>query len=265
LIQRLTLAPAPVARAAEYLTHESDLDIDPVLRVFHLKGLGISPDAFLRRLSPSFDQLPPDHSAPGRRRAIARFRCVLPPAWPGEPWEASVERTPTGVFRQPNMPDRVFEEADPEAAESAELQRLLQSMLQVVREAHPGNEELPAEVFFHQIRTTATRAHPFTLPDGAAERDADGMVASIHQDGADYILSALTLRRDNVLGGESRVYLPARAPHGKRTRILQRMLQPFEGILQDDRALEHGVTPITAAPGVVEASRDIIGFDIKLS
>ena len=42
--------------------------------------------------------------------------------------------------------------------------------------------------------------------------------ASIHQDGADYILSALTLRRDNILGGESRVYLPVGARRGKRTR-----------------------------------------------
>src|SRR5262249_18624354 len=159
------------------------------------------------------------------RRAIARFRCVLPPAWPGEPWEASVERVPTGVFRQPNMPDRLFEEADPEAAESAELQRLLQSMLQVVREARPGNEELPAEAFFHQIGPPAAGPQPVTPRAGAAERDADGMVASIHQDGADYILSALTLRRQNVLGGESRVYLPAWGPHGKRRRILQRTLQ----------------------------------------
>lgn len=79
----------------------------------------------------------------------------------------------------------------------------------------------------------------------------------IHQDGADFIVSGLVLRRDEVLGGESRVYL------GKDKLLYAKILQKAEGILQADNGspVWHDVTAIKGTPQTT-AVRLILGLDI---
>lgn len=83
----------------------------------------------------------------------------------------------------------------------------------------------------------------------------------IHQDGCDYIVSALVVERKNIIHGESVVYGP-----DKKTEYLNCILQDGEGIFQADTGspLWHVVKPILPEssnqnqPGI----RNIIGYDI---
>lgn len=102
----------------------------------------------------------------------------------------------------------------------------------------------------HQMLTVADGAQP-------AEPAPEGL----HQDGADYIVSALVVRRRGVLGGVSRVQRGSVGPV-----LLERELQEGEGIFQPDAGspLWHEVTPLRAAvPGQV-GERLILGIDASV-
>jgi len=92
---------------------------------------------------------------------------------------------------------------------------------------------------------------------------ADNAPEGIHQDGADYIVSALVIERRNVQGGTSIIYGP-----DKQTIYLTVTLQPGQGIFQADQGsdLWHDVTPIVlelnSSGG--EGVRNILGFDILI-
>jgi len=86
-----------------------------------------------------------------------------------------------------------------------------------------------------------------------------------HQDGADYIVSALVVERVGILGGESVVFL---REGGSETECLRFTLQPGQGLFQADRGtpLWHVVTPIREDPNMPPGygSRSILGFDINV-
>ncbi|MDO8598729.1 MAG: 2OG-Fe dioxygenase family protein, partial [bacterium] len=91
----------------------------------------------------------------------------------------------------------------------------------------------------------------------------------IHRDGADYIVSALVMERDDVDGGMSIVYDPA-----KDRKLLEMTLTPGQGLFQADQLytlpaeqwLWHNVTPVTLhdTDGDRRGSRNIFGFDVVL-
>lgn len=86
----------------------------------------------------------------------------------------------------------------------------------------------------------------------------------IHQDGADYIVSALVVERYNVSGGISKIYDDSA---GSNT-IFSACLDAGEGLLQPDRGspLWHEVTPIFRTdPSLPVGYRSIIGVDIDVS
>lgn len=64
----------------------------------------------------------------------------------------------------------------------------------------------------------------------------------VHQDGCEYIVSALVIDRFNVTGGESRVYCS-----NQEKMILSHVLNEGEGLLHADKhsSLWHEVTPIS--------------------
>lgn len=103
------------------------------------------------------------------------------------------------------------------------------------------------EMAVHQMLTLADG-------DGAVEPAPEGL----HQDGADYIVSALVVRRRGVLGGRSRVQ---RGTAG--AVLLERELQEGEGIFQPDTGspLWHEVSPIRAATAGHPGQRMILGID----
>ena len=103
------------------------------------------------------------------------------------------------------------------------------------------------------------------------ENPGDNSPEGAHEDGADFIVSALVINRINVEGAESQII--EELPNGKKEVIYKRILQPGEFAFQADTGEEktygndlwHHVTPFY----VVDKSkrdgwRDIIGFDINV-
>lgn len=81
-----------------------------------------------------------------------------------------------------------------------------------------------------------------------------------HQDGADYIVSAVILERHNVNGGETAVSL---SKDGEP--VYRRVLKVGEGMFHSDLThdLWHGVSRITRADGSRPGWRSILGLDFQ--
>jgi hypothetical protein len=205
----------------------------------------------LARLSPDrhrqFDLL-----EPFRRRSIARFRATR--VDPLEPW--TCERAVVQAFAQDVAEEdarslkRIFEEASETVTSHPEFGRLLRSLAELVASFRP--EALALSMTMHQVSIIADVD---TLGDNSPE--------GIHKDGADYIVSALVVARDDITGGESLIYGPDR-----ETRYVRIELKPGQGIFQADAnsTLWHDVTPIRLSKRSTdgEGRRDIFGFDIDV-
>jgi len=102
----------------------------------------------------------------------------------------------------------------------------------------------------HQVRQIA-------YPNLNSHNSPEG----IHQDGSDYIVSALVLKRFNIKGGNSIIY------DKDKNEIFKTTLNKYDYILQDDRELYHYVTPIEyfESDGFEGyGHRDILGLDINI-
>jgi hypothetical protein len=116
-----------------------------------------------------------------------------------------------------------------------------------------------------KCRSGATNKIKITCQQMGIVTDLDQIVSNapegIHQDGCDYIVSALVIERKGVVGGQSVVFGP-----DKSTEYLRHTLKAGQGIFQSDKGspLWHAVEPIQpermdqASPGI----RNIIGYDI---
>ena len=189
-----------------------------------------------------------------RRRNISSFLIEI---WDGDYF---IERTGQQGFEQ-NVGDfrgwtRVFSQANPEAVENELFNTLLKKIAKLVVNLHPETRKL--QITSHFMRTLSHK-------EIKGENAPEGM----HEDGAQYIMSALVIDRKNCLGGESRIYEKTNISN---ELIFSKVLQAGEFIFQADTGEEytfgndlwHDVTPIqpidTSKPGI----RDIIGFDIDL-
>ena len=194
-----------------------------------------------------------------RKRSVASFDCFRTGGGkarvrPQNDW--FLRRIPAQGFAQnvastdPRSFTRVFHEASERLMENPSLlPRLMENLAAMVGELHPEAHAL--KMTMHQM---------FIFADMMTE--GDNAPEGIHQDGADYIVSALVVERAGILGGESIVYAP-----DKKTEFLRHTLMPGEGIFQDDRTLWHDVTPFKEDPRTPPAygSRSIFGFDITLA
>jgi hypothetical protein len=188
---------------------------------------------------------------PYRQRSAASFEVTE-----GAAGMIRIVRVPLGAFAQgvgpadPRSMARIFDEAAVEVTAHPDFQHLLSSVVRLVGEvAAPRRARRLA---FHQVRTVARRgASSAVVPEG------------IHQDGADYVVSALVVERDGMVGGESVVYGLDRT-----TPFLRTVLKPGQGLFHADSGspLWHGVSPIAVDPktGCLEGRRSIFGFDIHL-
>jgi len=226
---------------------------DPI-RVFDLSLLGLGAGTFLERMRPSFAELEWDGYdqklyglTPYRRRAIASFMAEMTR---DNGWR--IARQPSSIFRM-NVADRrssgrTFHEMSDAVIRDADFQKLLGGIAQMTRCVRPDVRRL--KITAHQISIVARS-------DAPASNSPEG----IHQDGADFIVSALVVARKNIGGGVSNIYGPDRA-----TRYLSVMLKPGQGIFQADAGsqLWHDVTPIKVAQSlnVSTGVRNIFGFDI---
>ncbi len=186
-----------------------------------------------------------------RKRSIARFYMHL---LSGGTWE--IRRVPASKFKQSvgkhdtRSLVRVFAEAPEFVTDHPDMRRLMNWLADTVRGLRPDAKVL--EMNLHQM---------FIFADlmSAGENAPEG----IHQDGSDFIVSALVIERAGITGGESIVYGP-----DKKTQYLRRTLLEGEGIFQADAGspLWHYVTPIKEDPSTPPdyGHRSILGFDINI-
>ena len=189
---------------------------------------------------------------PYRRRSVARF--VFERSDSGE-W--SFKRIRVRAFSQNvkstdyRSQKRVFTETPAKTVNHPEFQKLLQNVADIVSSVRPGARKIVATM--HQVRTFARPGHP-----------GDNAPEGIHQDGADYIISAIEVRQISSWGGVSTIYGP-----NKKTRYLTVNLGAGEGIFQADKGSPfwHDVTPIYEDPKTPQhwGVRDILGFDIRIA
>tara|TARA_B100001057_G_C22820930_1_gene939376 strand:+ start:474 stop:1190 length:717 start_codon:yes stop_codon:yes gene_type:complete len=102
-------------------------------------------------------------------------------------------------------------------------------------------------ISIHQVRQIC---YPNIISENAPE--------GIHQDGADYIVSALVINHNNVKGGVSKIY-------DLDKNILESViLKENKFIFQNDKTLYHYITPIKCYDDNYLGFRDIIGLDINI-
>ncbi len=184
-----------------------------------------------------------------RKRSVARFNLMRAAG----KW--SFERVPAAQYQQnvgandPRRLVRVFHEMEAMVAEHPQVRHLMGCFAEMVRERHPSCAKLRMSV--HQM---------FIFADILS--GGDNAPEGIHQDGADYIVSALVIERAGILGGESIVYGP-----DKKTEYVRRTLAEGEGIFQSDKGLWHYVTQIRENPAVPPdyGHRSILGFDMEIA
>lgn len=185
-----------------------------------------------------------------RKRSIARMRLSRGP----HGWTAI--RLSSPEYRQ-NVGStdvratvRRFKEMDPRVAEHPLVIAFAAKVADMVVEERPQATEL--QMTFHRMYAQADVLEPGdNAPEGA------------HQDGADYIVSAMVISRHDIVGAESIVCNEA----GDEV-YLRHALEPGQGIFQADTGspLWHDVTPIQYDPTTPSkfGARDIFGMDIMV-
>ena len=194
-----------------------------------------------------------DLMKPFRRRAISKFVGTFSsPMW-------NFKRVPISRFSQDTAKlkekkfdfrtlVRTFTEIEDRHIETPLFKMLLQGIAEKVRKFNPEITSL--EISAHHVLVETYR-----------DRIKSNSPEGIHQDGFDYIVSALVIERHEVLGGESQVF-----SNDKLTQLCTTTLMPGFGLLQPDQntSLWHQVTPITVKDPSLQGFRSSIGFDIAL-
>lgn len=196
---------------------------------------------------------------PWRRRAVAQFRVVRSTD------HLIIKRKPVLNFQQDldqedirSLP-RKFVECDTIYTDNELFQNLLRAVFRLVERTRPNLHTLSLTAHFMSVKAR---------PDQAGNNSPEGA----HEDGADYIVSALVINRDNIVGGESQII--EQLADGSKEIICRHTLQPGEFVFQADSRDEitygtdlwHHVTPFSLAdPSKGEGWRDIIGFDINVA
>jgi len=134
---------------------------------------------------------------------------------------------------------------------------LLKSVYLLVKEIHPEIKQL--KIASHFMRTISnTKFKGENSPEG------------IHEDGSDYIISALVINRINCSGAKTQIF--EKDASGKQKTLYSRALDIGEFAFQADTGEEktfgndlwHYVTPIEPVDENHFGIRDIIGLDISM-
>jgi len=195
---------------------------------------------------------------PWRRRTVASYEIVC------RHGSFDAERVPPVPFVQDvaatdirTLP-RVFAEAGSELLEKSEFVEFLERIAVYTKKvtSHVDVKRLRVTVHFMSVIAQAGQSGS-NAPEGA------------HEDGADFIVSALVVNRCHVSGGASQVI--EKHDDGEMEVIFEHELQPGEFLFQADTGEEkhygndlwHHVTPVVAAQD--GGRRDIIGLDICIA
>ena len=195
---------------------------------------------------------------PWRRRSVCQFKISETEQ------EIQVLRKIVQQFTQETNHDdyrslpRVFEESPDHHVENAYFLGLLGRIFHLVKEVQPKAKSITVTAHFMSVKATSAKPGN-NSPEGA------------HEDGADFIVSALVINRKNINGGESQIIEKVKS--GEKEVIYKHTLQPGEFVFQADTGEEkiygndlwHHVTPFNVADASKgEGWRDIIGFDIMV-
>lgn len=201
------------------------------------------------------ERIPAKHEAaqtlsmirPYRRRCCRRYLVAAG----HDPYTWQVFDLGTPVFSQKvaDVRARIRRFAAPPSwiIENSDLHSLLGMVCELVK-CTPGPKPDRFTVTMHLMLTYAQRAETQPAPEG------------VHQDGANYIVSALVLERKNVIGGESFILLNPAGPPA----ITRFELEEGHGLLQSDldHNLWHGVSGIRLRDPSKPGHRSILGLDI---
>jgi len=176
-----------------------------------------------------------------RYRAIARFEIAF-----SESMILQMKRINVEPYVQ-NTPDirslpRHFSEASNQLVEHVSFKKLCRFIAWHVKHINGSVRKLI--VTLHQVSVAVHIDSPFRLPDG------------IHQDGVDYIISAIPMILDNVEVPVSTVY----DERGKT--VMQTRLMIGDALFHDDRLYWHSVTDLCAKAQT--GRRATLGFDIQI-
>ena len=193
-----------------------------------------------------------------RRRSVAKFTIFEKESLikiERKPVEQFTQKVAEGDFR--SWP-RLFQEAPAQHVEHHLFYELLHAFFLIIKELRPEIHKIHITSHFMSVRATQKMPGD-NSPEGA------------HEDGADFIVSALVINRINISGGESQIL--EQLANGNKEIIFRRSLAPGEFVFQADTGEEliygndlwHHVTPFHLLDkNQTEAWRDIIGFDIVL-
>lgn len=195
---------------------------------------------------------------PWRRRSVCTFNVFLKD-------EIKIERISTKNFQQQLQTidiralPRVFEETETRLTENSLFIQLLKKIAGYAQKVTPHITIQQLKIAAHFMSVKARKAIPGNnSPEGA------------HEDGADFIVSALVINRKNIEGGKSLVI--EKMSNGEMVTIFEHILKPGEFLFQADTGEEkhygndlwHYVTPFHILNENEDAWRDIIGLDIEI-
>jgi hypothetical protein len=195
---------------------------------------------------------------PWRRRSVSQF--LLEDTAEGiritrEPVEQFEQEVDSEDYR--SLP-RVFQESPASHVANGLFEEWMRQIFLLTKKVRP--EAKGARMVAHFMSVKA-------LPQQPGDNSPEGA----HEDGADYIVSALVINLKNVNGGESQII--EQLEDGTKEIIFRHRLLPGEFIFQGDSEDEiihgtdlwHHVTPFGLADeSLGEGWRDIIGFDINV-
>lgn len=188
---------------------------------------------------------------PRRKRAIADFHLRKSGA-ASQPW--TIDRLMNQSFKQAQSRffpgERKFAAMSEWATATSEFCGLLQLIARRVAQIDSSIQQLAMTC--HQVTLLA---EPGDTGDGSPE--------GIHQDGADFIVPALVVLRENTAGGVSRLY---QRVDGNFTTLSEETLMPGQGWLHPDRGTDfwHDVSSIVSADGTHACLRRSLGFDVNI-
>ena len=150
---------------------------------------------------------------------------------------------------------RIFSEAPAEHVENELFRYLLIHFFQMAQSVKKDVRKARITAHFMSVRALSSQVGD-NSPEGA------------HEDGADFIVSALVINRHNIEGGETQII--EQLSNGERIPLFKRILKAGEFVFQADTREEvvygndlwHHVTPFSVVEPNIPGWRDIIGFDI---
>jgi|GEM_PF-1685179 len=244
----------------EWLFHKFPEDTEAIQQLYKPYYLGETTisnfSSYLDRLSDK-DRQHFDSFQPWRWRSVSQFIA--------HPDTGQLKRERVESFAQEvevndvrSWP-RVFSEAPKHHVDNPLFKSFLLTIARKVQKFSPKKvKTVRFVVHFMSVKATIQTAGD-NSPEGA------------HEDGADFIVSALVINRRNLKGGESQII--EKFKDGSKEIIYSRILQPGEFVFQADTGDEktygndlwHHVTPFFVdAEDQEEGWRDIIGFDINI-